>query len=107
LARIAIPTGAGDDPHIMKTITLHHVGDHLLRKLEARAAANQRSLEDEAIACLQVTVDAEDELIGAISPGRWAEIEESVCEAIHDKGTPLTVADFEHYRGLARGGTRS
>ena len=91
----------------MKTITLHQVSDSLLQKLEARAAANQRSLEAEALSCLQVAVETEEEMISSIPPERWAAIEQSVCDTIHDHGTPLTEADFERYRGIARGNARS
>lgn len=91
----------------MKTITLHEVSDSLLYKLEKRAAANHRTLEAEALMCLQVVVETEEGLIESIPTQRWADIERSVCETIHDKGTPLSEADFERYRGMIRGGSNS
>jgi plasmid stability protein len=101
--RVAIHELAEDNLQSMKTITLHEVSDALLHKLEARAAANHRSLEDEALFCLLAAVESDDETINSVQPGRWAEIEQSVCDTIHDRGTPLTEADIERYRGMARG----
>ena len=75
----------------------------LHRKLEERARANHRSIEDEAAYCLRIVIETEDETINAIPQTSWDQIEKSICETIHDKGTPLTDSDFERYRKLARG----
>jgi plasmid stability protein len=91
----------------MKTITLREVSDSLLHKLEERAAANHRTVEAEALTCLRVVVETDDDLIESIPAGQWAEIEQSVCDTIHDRGTPLTEADLERYKGMARGDSAS
>lgn len=87
----------------MKTITLREVSDSLLRKLEERAAVNQRTVEAEALSCLEVVIETEEELIGSIPGELWNDIEGSVCDSIHDIGMPLTDTDFKRYREIARG----
>ena len=87
----------------MSTLTIPAVSDELHRKLVERAQANHRSVEAEALCCLQEVIEAEDALLAAIPGQRWNEIERSVCETIHDRGTPLTDGDFQRYRDLARG----
>ncbi len=82
------------------------VSDELHRKLKERAAANHRTVEDEVVCCLQATLEADEDLQHSIPASRWDEIERSVCETIHDRGTPLTDADFQRYREMARGSTR-
>ena len=87
----------------MNTVTISTVSDELHRKLTARAAANHRSVEDEALCCLQTTIETDEDLLEAIPAGRWDEIERSVCGTIHDRGTPLTDADFQRYQEMTRG----
>jgi plasmid stability protein len=91
----------------MSTLTIPAVSDELRRKLAERAQANHRSVEAEALCCLQEAIETEELLLGAIPGERWNEIERSVCETIHDRGTPLTDDDFQRYRDLARGSNRS
>lgn len=91
----------------MTTLTIPAINEDLRRKLAERAKANQRSIEDEALCCLRAAVEFDENALNAIPPGEWANIERSVCETIHDRGTPLTDEDFQRYREIARGGTRS
>jgi plasmid stability protein len=90
----------------MNTLTISAMSDELHRRLVERAETNHRSVEDEALCCLLAAVETDDELVNAIPAGQWGEIERSVCETIHDRGTPLTDADFQRYREMARGRTR-
>jgi plasmid stability protein len=87
----------------MSTLTLRFESEDLLRRLRSRAAANQRSIEDEAMCCLQATLSEEDELLSSVPDDAWSAIERSVCETLHDRGTPLTDDDFARYRERARG----
>ena len=48
------------DAHRMNTLLLTGVSDDLRQTLAERAAANRRSIEEEALCCLQITV-AQDE----------------------------------------------
>jgi hypothetical protein len=82
------------------------MSDELHRKLLERAQANHRSVEDEVLCCLQEAIEADEELLKTIPSGEWSEIERSVCETIHDRGTPLTEGDFQRYREMARGRSR-
>ena len=90
----------------MSILTLSTLNDGLHQKLVDRAKLNPRSVEDEAICCLQEVIESDDEAINAIPSGAWAEIERSVCETIQDRGTPLTDADFQRYREKTRGSAR-
>ncbi len=90
----------------MSILTLSTLNDGLHQKLVDRAKLNHRSVEDEAICCLQEVIESDDEAINAIPSGAWAEIERSVCETIQDRGTPLTDADFQRYREKTRGSAR-
>ncbi len=90
----------------MNTLTLSTLDDQLHRKLVERAKINHRSVEDEAICCLQEAIESDEEAINAIPSGAWTEIERSVCETIQDRGTPLTDADFQRYREKTRGSAR-
>ncbi len=90
----------------MSTLTISAVDDELRRKLAERAKANHRTIEAEALCCLQAVVAADDDALAAISAESWKAIEQSVCDSIHEQGTPLTEADFQRYRGLARGDDR-
>ena len=90
----------------MSTLTIPAVSDELHRKLVERANANHRSIEAEALCCLQESIETDDESLKAIPSESWAEIERSVCDTIHDRGTPLTAADFERYKEMARGRNR-
>lgn len=87
----------------MNTITIPDLDDELHRKLAERAKANHRSIEDEALCCVRVALEADDEALNSIPAETWAEVERSICETIHDRGTPLTDADFKRYREMARG----
>jgi plasmid stability protein len=87
----------------MKTLTINRIDDELHRKLAERAAANQRSMEEEALCCLRITIAQDEALLNSIPEEQWKEIERSLCDSIHDRGTPLTEADFARYRDLARG----
>lgn len=95
-----------DNLKLMSTLTLSKLDDELHRKLVERAKINHRSIEDEAICCLQEAIEADDAAINSIPSEKWSKIEQSVCETIHDRGTPLTDADFQRYRDKARGSAR-
>lgn len=90
----------------MNTLTIPDMSEELHRRLEERARANHRSIEEEALCCLRAVVETDEEVLYGISAEKWNEIERSVCETIHDRGTPLTDSDFERYREMARGRTR-
>jgi plasmid stability protein len=90
----------------MSALTIPQVNDTLRRKLEERARTNHRSVEDEALCCLQEAVDGDEEILNSIPADRWKEIEDSVAETIHDRGTALFDADFQRFRELARGRNR-
>ena len=91
---------------VVNALTIPDVSESLHRKLAERAKANQRSIEQEALCCLQEAIEADEELLNSIPSGEWAQIEQSVCETIHDRGTPLTNADFQRYREMASGRDR-
>jgi plasmid stability protein len=90
----------------MTTLTIPAVNDALHRKLAERAQANHRTIEAEALCCLVETLEAEASALAAIPANTWAEIEQSVCETMHDQGTLMTDGDFQRYRELARGRNR-
>ena len=90
----------------MNTLTIPDLNDELHRKLAERARANRRSIEAEAACCLREAIEMDEQTLNAIPPEQWSEIERSVFETIHDRGTPLTDADFQRYREMARGGNR-
>jgi plasmid stability protein len=90
----------------MNTLTIQNVDAELHRKLAERAKANDRSLEDEALCCLQEVIELDEELLNAISPEQWDDVERTISETIEDQGTPLTASDFQRYREMARGGKR-
>jgi plasmid stability protein len=90
----------------MNTLTIPAVNDALHAKLAERAHANHRTIEAEALCCLMETIEAEEKALEAIPASTWAEIEQSVCDSIHDRGTPLTDGDFQRYREQARGRNR-
>jgi len=91
----------------MNTITIPSVSDELHRRLAERAKVNQRSIEEEAVCCLLETIESDEAALNAIPQAAWKEIESSVAETIHDRGTPLTDGDFQRYREMARGRNRS
>lgn len=91
----------------MNTVTIPDVGEELHRKLAERAKANNRSIEDEALCCVRVALEMDDEVLNSIPTETWTEVERSICDTIHDGGTPLTNADFDRYRKMARGRNRS
>jgi plasmid stability protein len=88
------------------TLTIPDLSEELHRKLTERARINQRSIEDEALCCLREAIEQDEEVLNSIPSDSWAKIERSVCETIHDRGTPLTDADFQRYREMARGRNR-
>lgn len=90
----------------MNALTIPNLNEELHRKLAARARANQRSIEAEAACCLREVIEMDEDALDAIPPERWSEIERSVCETIHDRGTPLTDADFRRFWEMARGDNR-
>jgi hypothetical protein len=90
----------------MNTLTIADLNDELHHKLLERARVNRRSIEAEALCCLREAIETDEEALNSIPPNEWSEIEKSVCETIHDQGTPLTDSDFQRYRKLARGGDR-
>jgi plasmid stability protein len=91
----------------MHTVTIPDISDDLHRQLEERARTNHRTVADEARHCLEAALAEEAALLDAISTSEWGVIEDSVAGTLHDRGTPLTEADFQRYRELARGHTRS
>lgn len=105
--RIANPVETINFKRMNASINLPNVGEELHRKLARRAAANHRTVEAEALCCLREAIEMDETLMDSVPQGEWVEIEQSVCETIHDRGTPLTDADFQRYRELARGRNRS
>ncbi len=91
----------------MSKLTIPDPGEDLLRKLAARAKANHRSIEDEALCCVRVALETEEEALNSIPTETWAQVERSVCDTIQERGTPFSDADFERYRDIARGRNRS
>jgi plasmid stability protein len=87
----------------VKTLTISDISEELCRRLAERAEANHRSIEDEALCCLRSAIESDDDALNAISDREWAQIEQSVCDTIHERGTPLTDTDFQRYREIARG----
>ncbi len=90
----------------MNTVTISTMSDALHRRLTERAAANHRTIEDEALCCLQAAIHEDEERLSAIPPGRWAEVERSISETIQDRGTPWTDSDFQRHLEMARGSAR-
>ena len=90
----------------MNALTITDLSEELRRKLGERAQANHRSIEDEALCCLRSCIEQDEEALNAIPSIEWNTLEQSVCETIHERGTPLTDADFQRYREMARGRTR-
>jgi plasmid stability protein len=87
----------------MKTLTVTGIDDELHRKLAERAAANQRSMEEEALCCLRMTIAQDEAILNSIPEERWKEIEKSLGEALRETPTEFTEADKQKYRDLARG----
>jgi plasmid stability protein len=83
----------------MKSIT---VSDTLHGRLAARAAAHQRSIEDEIRSCLELALQ-DDAAVDAIPEARWQEIETSLDAALRETPSDFTEQDREKYRDLARG----
>jgi plasmid stability protein len=90
----------------MSALTIRDMNETLHRKLAERAKLNHRSIEDEALCCLQEAIEADEDLLNSIPSAQWKEIERSVADTIHDRGTPLSDADFQRYREQARGHSR-
>ena len=86
----------------MNTITLQDVTEELLERLRVRAQANGRSMEAEAMACLEAMTEAE-EIEATISDDRWPEIEQSLVEGLKKPATQFTEQDWQHFRKMARG----
>ncbi len=87
----------------MKTITLTGISDELHRKLVERATAKEHSLEEEAVWCLQQSIEEDDALLSVIPVKRWQQIEQSLAAALHEPSADLTPEDFQRYRDLACG----
>lgn len=86
----------------MNTLTVTGISDELHRKLAERASANRRSIEEEALCCLQISIAQEEAILHSISDERWQEIEKSLDEAFRETPTNFTEADKQRYRDLAR-----
>ena len=87
----------------MNTLMLTGVSDDLQRLLAQRAAVNRRSVEEEALCCLQITIAQDEAVLSSIPEARWQEIERSLGEALVETPTEFTEADRNKYRDLARG----
>ncbi len=87
----------------MNTLVLTGVSDDLQRSLAERAAANRRSIEEEAVCCLQITIAEDEALLASVPEARWKEIEKSLDEALSEVPTEFTEEDRNKYRDLARG----
>ena len=87
----------------MNTLVLTGVSDDLQRMLAQRASANRRSVEEEALCCLQITIAQDEAVLGSIPEARWQEVERSLGEAFAETPTEFTEADRNKYRDLARG----
>jgi plasmid stability protein len=86
----------------MKTLTLSSLSDGLHLKLAERAAANHCSVEEEAVRCLQLSVE-DEALLDNIPAQRWEAIETSLVAALRETPSDLTDEDSQRYRNLARG----
>ncbi len=87
----------------MNTLTVGGISDELHRKLAERASANHRSIEEEALCCLQVSVAQDEATLHSISDERWRKIERSLDEAFQETPSDFTEVDRQRYRDLARG----
>jgi plasmid stability protein len=87
----------------MNTLTLTGISDELQQKLAKRAAANQRSVEEEALCCVRMAIETDEAALNSVSDSRWKEIETSLSEALRETPTAFTEKDREKYRELARG----
>ena len=87
----------------MNTLVLTGVSDDLQRMLAERAAANRRSIEEEAVCCLQIAIAEGEALLASVPAARWKEIEKSLDEALSEIPTEFTEEDRNKYRDLARG----
>jgi hypothetical protein len=87
----------------MNTLTLTGISDELQRKLAERATANRRSIAEEALYCLRVSIEHGEALLDSIPEKRWREMEVSLDEALRETPTEFTEKDREKYRDLARG----
>ena len=90
----------------MNALVIPDISEALHHKLCERAKVNHRSIEAEALSCLEAVVETDDALLDAVPAGAWTDIEQSVCATIQDRGTPLTATDFQRYQELARGRNR-
>jgi plasmid stability protein len=87
----------------MNTLTVTGISDELHRKLAERAAANRRSIEEEVLCCVRISIEQDEALLHSIPDERWKEIERSLGEALRETPTEFTEADKQKYRDLARG----
>lgn len=86
----------------MKTLTLSGLSDELHAKLAQRASDHSLSVEEEALRCLQQSLDEDEALLASIPAQRWAGMEQSLADALHESTSDVTPADFQRYRNLAR-----
>jgi plasmid stability protein len=86
----------------MKTLTLSGLSDELHAKLAQRASEHALSLEEEAIRCLHQSLDEDEALLTSLPAQRWAGMEQSLADALHETASDVTAADFQRYRNLAR-----
>ena len=77
----------------MATLTLKNIPDDLHQRLRERAARNRRSLDDEALACLEAALTEETETLLARIRDRRARLDhvyltEKDLRAAIDEGRP-------------------
>ena len=77
----------------MATLTLKNIPDDLHRRLSERAARNRRTLDDEALACLEAALAEEAETLLARIRERRARLDqvyltEKNLQAAIDEGRP-------------------
>ena len=58
----------------MNTLMLTGVSDDLQRLLAQRAAANRRSVEEEALCCLQIAIAQDEAVLSSMPEARWQEL---------------------------------
>ena len=89
----------------MNTLTLTGIRDELHHKLVERAAANHRSIEEEAECCLQISLFSDELPEAALPESRWREIEESLIEGVKAPATEFTAENWDRFRDYACGQT--
>jgi len=87
----------------MKTITLRGVSESLHEKLETRARLHHRTVEQEALRCLEELIQADEFALKEVSDQSWPVIEQSLVAALNDASSEFSEADLRRYRDLAKG----